>query len=247
MFDRKRLFNNIEKNLANILDSEFLNFVKADIIDRLDPIEKKCERVIVIRDHENYISNRISDRFMVKEIINIDDEELIAKCEGKYDMIVFPFGLHWTNKVQEFLASCALKLKDDGLLICNFCGAGTLNSLKKTFYDLEEENSAPHAAHIIPMIKFDQVTPLLQQAGFIENIIDMEKLDLEFDSPMAMMKAIKNTAQSNILSQNSGYSINRKMYDQLQQNSKGKYIDNVNLVTFLAAKNKNTISIRPER
>lgn len=243
MFDRKRLFRNIDKNLKNILDSEFLNFVKADVIDRLEPINKTCKRVIIIRDHENYIASRITDKFNAQNVVHLDDEELLQECEGKYDMIIFPFGLQWTNKVQEFLANCALKLNEDGLLICNFCAAGTLTKLRKIFYDLEETYMLPHAAHIIPMIKFDQVTPLLQQAGFIENIIDMEKLDLEFDTPMAMMKAIKNTGQSSVLIQHSGHSINKRIYSQLQEKSASKFIDHVNLVTFLAAKNKNTISL----
>lgn len=243
MFDRRKLFKNIEKNLENIADSEFFNFVKADMLERLELLDKKCERILIIRDHEDYIASRISDKFAPSQVIALEDEEKIHECEGQYDMIVFPFGLQWTNKVQEFLQECANKLKHNGLLMCNFCGGGTLSGLRRLFYNLEDAANLPHAPHIAPMIKFDQVASLLQQAGFAENIVDMEKFDLEFDSPLALIKAIKNTAQSNILSQSPGYSITKKMYQKLSEPIVSKFIDNVNLITFLSAKEKNSIKL----
>lgn len=243
MFNRSRLLKNISNNIDNILDSEFLNFIKADIIDRLVSLEHKSPRVLAIRDHENFIVDRICEQFGVIEIETIADEEEIGNLDGKFDLVIFPFGLHMTNNVQEFLGQAADKLSENGIFVCNFAGGGSLNSLRQSFFQLEDKYSRPHSPHIIPMIRFDHVASLLSQAGFTENVVDMEKFELEFDTPVKAMRAIKDVGQGNVLDAHPGYSITKEMYIDLSKKETEKFVDNINLVTFIASKNKNTIKL----
>lgn len=243
MFNRKHLLRNISSNLGNILDSEFLNFIKADMIDRLVGLDAKAPKVLAIRDHEKFITSRISDQFEVKEAKHIDDEEALRDLDEQFDLVIFPFGLHWTNDVQEFLALVASKLTDNGLLMCSFAGGGSLQELRKSFYQLEDKYSKAHSPHIVPMIRFDHVTSLLSGAGLSENVVDMEKFEIEFDSPLKACKAIKNVGEGNVLLAHPGYSITKEMYADLACDLPDKFVDNVNLITFIAAKSKNSIRL----
>lgn len=255
MFNRNHLFQNINKNLEYILASDFLNFVRQDMSERLLPLNGNFEKVITIRDHGNIISNILqNDRSEIKEVINIEDEEqLIHLGErdydskflekyGKVNLIIFPFGLHFTNDVQRFLSSCSKILEEDGLLICNFASGGSLQSLRRYLISVESNLSLPHSCHIAPLIKFDDVAMLLKQAGFVESIVDMEKLELEFNNPLDLMKTIKKAGCSNALSDSRGYHITKDIFYALGQEYKETpFIDHINLTSFIAALNKNSI------
>ncbi len=260
MFNRKHLFQNINKNINYILKSDFLNFVRKDITERLLPLSGNFDRIITIRDHGNIISNALkNNRSEIKEIINIEDEDLLihsgdteidpVEKYGKVNLIIFPFGLHFTNDVQGFLLSCSKILKEDGLLICNFASGGSLQNLRRYLVSTESDLSLAHSAYIAPLIKFDDVSMLLKQAHFIESIVDMEKLELEFSSPLDLMKAIKKSGCSNVFSTRKRYNITKDIFDRLGQQYKctnlgDDFIDYVNLTSFIASRNKSSIKFK---
>jgi hypothetical protein len=256
MFNRKNLFKNLKQNDKTILESDFLNFIRQDIVDRLEMLSGEFHKIIIIRDHGGFITNHLSGKIFAKDITQIEDEEdLITLHKNasndlkEIDMIIFPFGLHFTNDVQGFLFSCKKILKDNGLLICNFASSGSLQNLRRYFIGIEEELSYPHFSHIAPLIRFDQVTALLKQAGFEESIVDMEKLELEFPTPLDLMKAIKKTGNSNVSRQQHGYTITKAIYENLgaKNYNKGNFIEIVNLTGFICSPTKKSIRLRPQK
>lgn len=246
MFNKTLLFKNIESNYSNIINSDFLKFVRQDLIDRLEPLEKTCPKMLIIRDFDNIISNHLQKPLSIEAITNLQDEDKVMSLDKKYNIIIFPLGLHWTNDVQGFLAKCYSLLEADGILVANFFAAGSLKNLRLLFYQLEQSCNRPHTPHIVPLIQFDQATPLLQQAGFVENIIDMEKFELEFASPLKLMHALKNTANNNILKLGLGYHITKEMHAKILEQQSTSFIETVNVVTFIAAKNKNSIKLKKD-
>ena len=86
--------------------------------------------------------------------------------------------------------------------------------------------------------------PLLQQAGFAENIIDMETLELEHDSALDLMKMLQNIGESNALQCSISYSINKKMYEELKQPAEKLFTDQINLITFVSTPTKSSIKLK---
>ena len=74
----------------------------------------------------------------------------------------------------------------------------------------------------------------------------MEPLELEYNSPLNLMKAIKNHGEANILKGKVGYSISKKMYLGLKEQTKIPFSDYINLITFIASPKKNTIKLKPK-
>ncbi len=135
-------------------------------------------------------------------------------------------------------------LKSDGIFVANFAGAGSLASLKKILLLLEQEYNQKHIPHVSPFIKIEYVNFFLQQAGFLENIIDLRPIILEYNSPLDLMYALKKIGESNCLKDSIAYSINKMMYKELEKKITSKFIDHIQLITFIAARIKHTIRLK---
>ena len=244
MFDLEKLERNRNKSIDVIQASSFYKFIHEDIIDRLEPLDKTFDEILIIKPAiEEIITEHleaISKNSNIQYVDNLNQE----LPKSKFDLIIFPLGFHWINDVQAFLNQIKLILKNSGIFICSFSGGGSLRNLRRKLIELEILYKNAHTAHISPFIQFEHITPLLQQSGFIENIIDIEALELEYNCPLDLMKSIKNHGEANILKPGAKYSITKKMYFDLQKATKDPFSDYINLITFIAALKKNTIKLK---
>ncbi|WP_371920393.1 palindromic element RPE1 domain-containing protein [Rickettsia sp. TH2014] len=174
--------------------------------------------------------------------MSIDDEDLEFPKDS-FDLIIYSLGLHWINDVQSFLSNIRTFLKPDGIFIGNFVGGNSLKNLRKSLIDAETASGFKHSPHISSFIHFDHVPMLLSQAGFAEVIVDYENIELKFDNPLALMKEIKNIGESNSLNASHNYAISKKMFSLLQNYTNG-FEDNINLISFIASSNKNSIRLK---
>ena len=89
---------------------------------------------------------------------------------------------------KNFLFKVKRDLKNDGIFICNFAGAGSLNNLK-TFISSGRSTISLIFPHI-SFIKFEDMTPLMQH-GFTENVVDCETIELEYENPILFGRSFK--------------------------------------------------------
>lgn len=246
MFDLQNLRLNQLKNLDNIKASEFYSHLINDVTLRLEPIDKKYKNILIIDDEFELVSKPLRSIYDRTIFTVRDHDQLHTQLAEHFDLILFPFGLHWVNEVQLLLSQIKLLLKKDGIFMANFIGGGSLNLLRRLLIKLEIEANIGHTPHISPFIQFDHVVPLLQQAGFTENITDMEAFELEYESPLLLMKAMQKLGQSNALTGAVKYSITKKMYQALKHYSEDRFIDHINIITLLACPIKKGIKLKPE-
>ncbi len=245
MFDLKKLTTKKEKSKLQIQNSSFFKFVTQDLIDRMQPIDRDFKEILILKPPiENLLIKLLNKKYPNHNLTVANTYTKLAA--NKFDLIIFPMGLHWVSDIQNFLSIIHQSLKQDGLLISNFPGGGSLNKLRYKLIELESTNAKAHTPHISPFIQFEQVVPLLQQAGFIENIIDMEKLELEHDSPLTLMKALQNIGESNSLQSGISYSITKKIYQELAKSDEKFFTDQINLITFISSPTKNSLKLRSE-
>ena len=243
MFDFKKLEQNRKKSRNTVQNSLFYQFIHNDIVDRLEPIDRIFNDILIINPAiENMLTFALKKKFPNH---NLTISEMHAEFTvGKFDLIIFPMGLHWVCNIQDFLYKLRTSLKKNGILICDFPGGGSLKRLRYKLIELESVNNRAHVPHISPFIQFEQTTPLLQQAGFAENIVDMEPLKLEYNSPLALMKALQSVGESNALECKTSYSITKKMYKALKQQNNTVFQDQINLITLVSSPAKNSIQIK---
>ncbi|WP_269479063.1 methyltransferase domain-containing protein [Rickettsia akari] len=231
-----------------------------DIISRLGMIDKDVSDILEISAKCGYLTSLLKnayrsanitvtdmsplllDSFEYNHKLLIDDEDL-AFPKDSFDLIIYSLGLHWINDVQSFLSNIKTFLKPEGIFIGNFVGGNSLKNLRKSLIDAETASDFKHYPHISPFIHFDHVPTLLLQAGFSEVIIDYENIELKFDHLVALMREIKNIGESNSLNSSHNYAISKKMFSLLQNYTHG-FEDNINLISFIAAPNKNSIRLK---
>lgn len=242
MFDLNQIKLHRKKYKENIVNSEFYQFICTDIIDRLTQIDKSFSNALIIGQTSSKILISLLNQILPSCNITVSDsEDTTSYTPEGFDLIIFPFGLHWINDVQEFLYKITKYLHPDGIFLCNFPSSGTLRNLRIKLIEEESKMGIPHTPHISPFIGFDQVSPLLQQAGFVENIIDVEKIELEYESPLALMKTIQKIGESNALKNARPHSVTKEVYKSLQKKDNKIFTDQINLVTSASSKRKNTI------
>ena len=245
MFDLKKLERKKEKSKQQIQNSSFFQFINEDLIDRIQPINRDFKEILIIKPSiESLLSLSLKKQYPKHNLTII--HQYTDLPHNKFDLIIFPMGLHWVNDVQSFLHTAYQALQKDGILLSNFPGGGSLNKLRYKLIEAESTNSKAHTPHISPFIQFEQVVPLLQQAGFAENIIDMEILELEHDSALSLMKILQNIGESNALQCSILYSINKNMYQELKQPTAPSFTDQINLITFVSSPTKSSIKLKSE-
>lgn len=228
-------------SIDNIKNSNFYQFLYSDLIQRLEPIDKLCQQGLVL-GFGDYHMFPINNPYNLN-YIELDQLVLIEK--KSLDLVIFPFGFHWLNDVQQFLFEVKEILKNDGLFVCNFAGAGSLNNLKKFLFLVEEKHNIPHFPHIAPFIKFEDMTLLMQKTGFAENIIDCETIELEYKNPILFMRALKSVGETNAINNKIDYSITKSMYNYIK-NYERHFLDQINLISLVSSPTKGSIKLKAE-
>lgn len=254
MFDIIKTELNRLKYKQQILNSSFYKFTHSDLIERLDPIDRNFKKILLISPiFEDRLFEILNSKFTGCNISIMQISEIaFTGCpaeiaiNNKFDLIIFPAGLHRVKEVQFFLKRIYYLLSNSGIFIANFVGGETLNGLRKKFIELETKFLNKHFPRIIPFIDFQHMTPLLQQAGFIENIIDLAPIELEYDSPLMLIRALKNYGETNISNQHVTYSITQDMYKELSNKDPKKFIDKIDLITFISSPSKQSIKLHKE-
>ncbi len=247
MFSTRTIERNREKSRKNLYKSPFHKFICEDLLDRLEPVDRKFNNILLINPLlEDLFVKTLTQKYPDHKLAIIELTQQIKLIQQKFDLIVFPFGLHWISNVQGFLKQVSEILEPNGIFICNFPGGGTLSNLRRKLVDLESQTSGLHVPHISPFIQFEHMTPLLGQANFTENIIDMESLELEYQNPLSLMKAVKAAGESNSLKDGISYSITKKMYGELKITQDKPFTDYVNLISFISTRTKRSIKLLKE-
>ncbi|WP_081494766.1 methyltransferase domain-containing protein [Rickettsia canadensis] len=229
-------------------------------MDRLKLINNNFSDILEISAKCGYLTGLLKDTYRNADITAIDmspllldsfnhdrklliDDEDLEFPSNSFDLIVYSLGLHWINDVQRFLSNIRTFLKPEGIFIGNFVGGDSLKNLRKVLIEAEIMSNFAHSPHISPFIHFDHVPILFSQTGFAEVIVDYENISLEFDNPLALMREIKNIGESNSLDLRHNYTISKKMFFLLQ-NYTNFFKDNINLISFIASPNKNSIRLK---
>lgn len=259
IFDREKLKANRNNGINTIKKCLYFQQSAEDIITRLNCIDQDFANILDLGCRTGQLTNLLAQNYNNASIIAADssyilletvghnrkllvDEENLPFPAASFDLITFSLGLHWINDVQKFLLQIRFLLKDNGIFIGNFVGGNSLKMLKKKFVEAEIAAKLPSRSHVSPFIHFDHVTPLLSCAGFQELIVDYENVPLTYSSPLEFIKELKNIGESASFSNKVHYAIPKQIFAILQDESL-PFDEQINIINFIAAPNKNTIKL----
>lgn len=259
IFDREKLKASRNKNVHTIKQCSYFQQAAEDIIARLNYIDQDFSNILDLGCRTGQLTTLLAQHYKNAIITATDsspnmleamthdnkllvDEENLSFTPASFDLITFSLGLHWINDVQKFLLQIRWLLKDNGIFIGNFIGGNSLKMLKRKFVDAEIAAKSPSYSHISPFIHFDHVTPLLSYAGFQEIIVDYENIPLEYSSPLEFIRELKDIGESAAFNNKMPYTISKRIFAILQDDTCPFY-EQINIINFIAAPNKNTIQL----
>ncbi len=126
------------------------------------------------------------------------DEEFLPFGENSFDLIISHLGLHWANDVPGALIQARHALKPDGFFIAMLLGGETLQELRASLYEAENELRGGVSPRIAPFMDLRDGAALLQRAGFTLPVADREKYTFTYPDIFALMKELRGMGEAHV-------------------------------------------------
>lgn len=127
------------------------------------------------------------------------DEESLPFASESLDLMLAPWGLHWTNDLPGVLVQINHVLKPDGFFACALPGGSTLTELRQCLMAAESELTGGAAARISPLAGTFDMAALLQRAGFAMPVADVDRITVRYDHIFALMADLRGMGETSVL------------------------------------------------
>ena len=129
--------------------------------------------------------------------------------QGQYDIVLAIGTLDTVNDLQRALFAMRLGLKTDGFLIGAMSGGNTLPRLRSAMRaaDAVMGEASPH---VHPRVEAAALAPLLEQAGFANPVVDIDRIAVNYGSFAKLVADLRRMGSTNILSERSRRPLSRQ-------------------------------------
>lgn len=131
----------------------------------------------------------------------VADEERLPLKEASVDLIVSTLTLHWTNDLVGALIQIRRALKPDGLFLGSLLGGSTLNELRRSLLEAEVELTGGAGPRVSPFADAGDMGGLLQRAGFALSVVDVDRLIVRYDHPLALIADLRAMGETSVLAE----------------------------------------------
>ncbi len=115
--------------------------------------------------------------------------------------MVSTLALHWTNDLPGALIQVRRALKPDGLFIGAIFGGATLTELRQALMQADSELSGGAGPRISPFADVLDAAALLQRAGFALPVADVDRVQVGYADPMALIADLRAMGETNVLAE----------------------------------------------
>lgn len=159
--------------------------IAEDIADRLDFMRFEPQNALIVGDEAMGLQElSAATRAHLGEYL----EETPGAFE-EYDLIAHILGLGTVNDLPGALIHARNALREGGLFIAAFPGAGSLSALRQIA--LEADGDRP-AARMHPLVDNRAGTALLERAGFTRKVVDSFPLNVRFSSLAQLISDLRD-------------------------------------------------------
>lgn len=189
--------------------------VESRLLERLEYVRQSPLRILDVGCGTGFASHQMQERYPAAHIISLDwsgamlnqsrrrSDSAPAPFELCADMHALPLATHsmdvvfsnlaipWTNDLESLLLGLRRVLKPGGMFLLTTFGPDTLCELRSAWLQADQR---PHVNHFSDM---HEIGDLMVQTGFAEPVMDMEKLTLEYQDVVGLMRKLKATGTQN--------------------------------------------------
>jgi SAM-dependent methyltransferase len=139
------------------------------------------------------------------------DEEFLPFAPASFDLIVASLSLHWVNDLPGALLQLRRTLRPDGLLLASLPALGTLAELRTALTEAEAEITGGASPRVSPFPELRDCAHLLQRAGFILPVADVEDIRMLYANPFALLADLRAAGETNAVRHRSRSVSNRTL------------------------------------
>lgn len=217
VFDRKSVRKHKNRAAQNFHNHSFLKKRAAeDMADRLEVIPRSFNRILDLGCHSAEVSSEIQNRASISDRISTifssdlspsfaknasalslaaDEESLPFKARS-FDAVLSCLALHWVNDLPGCLVQIRNVLTPDGLFIGQLLGGRTLNELRSCFIEAETEIRGGAAMRVSPFADVQDMSNLLQRAGFVMPVADTETITVRYSNPISLFQDLRGMGET---------------------------------------------------
>ena len=218
IFNNAQICHMRERYAAQMGEVDFLHQLAVDrLIERLDLIRRDFSHLIDVGAHNGFAAEALQGHEKVGTVLSLDpapsciaaasqygearmmDVERLPDDLPKTDAVISLLYLHQVNDVPGLIQQMARQLRPDGLFFAILCGGRTLQELRASMTQAEEEIMGGVSPHIAPMADIKDVGGLLQRAGLAMPVADSELLTVTYSSVFRLMSELKLMGEGNAL------------------------------------------------
>lgn len=172
-----------------------------DCLERIVLLDRRFERALLIGNFGSHWTDRLG---AVADVVEVFPEEAIedswAGPEGRFDLIVAVGTLDTVNALPLALRLLGHALYPGGLLVGALAGGDSLPQLRAAMRAADAVAGAA-APHVHPRIEPAALAPLLEQAGFVRPVVDVDRVKASYPSLTRLVGDLRAMGSTNILLQ----------------------------------------------
>jgi NADH dehydrogenase [ubiquinone] 1 alpha subcomplex assembly factor 5 len=150
-----------------------------------------------------------------------------------FDLAVAIGTLDTVNDLPAALRTIRSAMRRDGLFIGAFSGGNSLPRLRAAMRAADSVNGSA-SPHVHPRIEPAVVPPLLAQAGFVEPVVDVDRVEVAYPSFARLLDDLRRMGATNILSDRARIPLGRSAYDAAARHFESAGHDGRTVETFEA-------------
>jgi SAM-dependent methyltransferase len=131
----------------------------------------------------------------------VADEEALPFAPNSFDLVVSVLTLHAVNDLPGTLVQIRRTLAPGGLFLGALFGGSTLAELRRAFAAGEMDASGGASPRVAPLTDVRDGGALLQRAGFVGPVADIERVSLRYRSFGKLVEDLRALGETNALMQ----------------------------------------------
>jgi hypothetical protein len=179
-----------------------------DCVERIDLLQRQFDRALLIGCPDPGWPKRL----VAKRVDVVDPGPLFAAAAGgrtivedqwepepaAYDLILAIGTLDTVNELPLALRLLRAAMRPDALLIGAMSGGDTLPQLRSAMRSADSVAGVA-APHVHPRVEAAALAPLLEQAGFVRPVVDVDRTQVSYRSLAALVADLRAMGATNLL------------------------------------------------
>lgn len=242
IFNRRAVQLHRNRAAATFDDHDFLFAeIGERLCDRLEDVTRSFPVALDLGCHTGGLRRQLQGRGNIETLIQADlsesmarqagelalaaDEEFLPFAPASFDLVLSNLSLHWVNDLPGALLQIRQSLKPGGLFLATMLGGETLRELRQSMARGETAIDGGLSPHVSPFADVRDGGNLLQRAGFIQPVADLETLTVSYPDPFKLMADLRGMGESNAVRENRKGLTSRRLMMEMAERYREDFAD----------------------